>query len=403
MVSRLHRTASPHTGVGRRRIGIRGLLAVSIIAGATVATLPIAGAGVASAQSCTSFVSGTYLGTWEDNSGPSAGSSGAVEVTVIFDGSSLSGSVLFDTGQTVVHSGDTLNGTVGCNSFNGTLDDVTFSETSTTGTTLSGTDSDTTHDVGTWVVGLVYEEVSSPSTTSLTTGSTTSSDDPIQTAVTSPTAGATSISTAAATGTSLPGYAMLDTWTQISTTADASTSAPLTLTFTLDSSVVNGALPSAITVFQNGVAVPLCTSTSPTISPDPCESSATLSDVTPPGIGDVVITVLTSSASIWGFGVSAAHGLDITTMSLPPVMARTKYSATLAAIGGTPPYKWSVVAGTLPRGLHLNAKGIITGKPNKKDSGISTVTVKVVDKKIRMKNEKPTQNTASMVLSITIS
>jgi hypothetical protein len=259
-------------------------------------------------------------------------------------------------------------------------------------------------------VGLAYGQVSNPSTTSLTTGSTTSPSDPIQSNVMSPTVGAISISTALATGTSLPGYTTLNQYVQISAPT-ASTSAPLTLTFTLDASAVNGTSPSAITVFQNGVAVPMCTSTSPTIAPDPCESSATLSNTNPPGIGDVVMTVLTSSASIWGFGVSRSlpppppsTGLHCTTTSLLPGVGRTEYSATLTSSGGNPPYKWSVSSGKLPKGLHLDkSTGVISGRPKKADSGTYTFTVKVVDKRIKVRHHPALRNTATKVLSITIS
>jgi len=40
------------------------------------------------------------------------------------------------------------------------------------------------------------------------------------------------------------------------------------------------------------------------------------------------------------------------------------FSQTLAAVGGTPPYTWSVASGTLPGGLQLNsATGVISGTP----------------------------------------
>ena len=121
----------------------------------------------------------------------------------------------------------------------------------------------------------------------------------------------------------------------------------------------------------------------------------------------MVITVLTSSASIWGFGVSTSlppsTGLHCTTMSLRPGEGGTRYSATLAASGGNPPYKWSVSSGVLPKGLHLKkTTGVISGKPNKNDSETYTFTVKVVDKKIKVKHHPSTQNTATKVLSITI-
>ena len=39
----------------------------------------------------------------------------------------------------------------------------------------------------------------------------------------------------------------------------------------------------------------------------------------------------------------------ITTTSLPAAVLGSAYSATLHAIGGTPPYTWSLAGGSLPR------------------------------------------------------
>ncbi|CAN5141801.1 hypothetical protein BH18ACT12_BH18ACT12_15570 [soil metagenome] len=41
------------------------------------------------------------------------------------------------------------------------------------------------------------------------------------------------------------------------------------------------------------------------------------------------------------------------------------YSQSLVASGGTPPYAWSLVSGTLPQGLTLSASGVISGTPTK--------------------------------------
>jgi hypothetical protein len=100
----------------------------------------------------------------------------------------------------------------------------------------------------------------------------------------------------------------------------------------------------------------------------------------------------------------SASLLAIITTSLPDGTVRQHYSATLAATGGNPPYRWSVSSGHLPKGLHLKkSMGVIHGTPNKHDSGTYTFTVKVVDKKIKVSHRPPMQNTATKVLSITIS
>ena len=92
--------------------------------------------------------------------------------------------------------------------------------------------------------------------------------------------------------------------------------------------------------------------------------------------------------------VPTASSLTVTTASLPGATARQRYSATLAATGGNPPYKWSVLSGHLPKGLHLNrSTGVVSGRPRTK--GMLTFTVQVVDHK--------TKHTATKMLSITVS
>jgi hypothetical protein len=67
----------------------------------------------------------------------------------------------------------------------------------------------------------------------------------------------------------------------------------------------------------------------------------------------------------------------ITTTSLPAATAGAAYNAALSASGGTTPYTWSVVSGTLPTGLSLNgATGAIAGTPTGASSGTVTFQVK---------------------------
>ncbi|HMA46137.1 MAG TPA: putative Ig domain-containing protein, partial [Frankiaceae bacterium] len=91
--------------------------------------------------------------------------------------------------------------------------------------------------------------------------------------------------------------------------------------------------------------------------------------------------------------VTAPAGLSVATAELPGGTAGSPYSATLAAAGGTPPYTWAVVAGTLPPGLSLApSTGAISGSPT--TAGTSGLTVQVSDSASR---------TAAAALAIAIS
>ena len=69
---------------------------------------------------------------------------------------------------------------------------------------------------------------------------------------------------------------------------------------------------------------------------------------------------------------------SISTASLPAGTLGTPYSATLAATGGTPPYKWKKV-GRLPKGLKLaTTTGKITGTP-KKTTGTFSFQIQLKD------------------------
>jgi len=68
----------------------------------------------------------------------------------------------------------------------------------------------------------------------------------------------------------------------------------------------------------------------------------------------------------------------ITTTLMPAGRTKRGYSFTLVADGGSPPYTWSIVSGSLPHGLNLErVTGVTSGRPTK--SGESSFTVQVTD------------------------
>src|SRR6185312_13046422 len=69
--------------------------------------------------------------------------------------------------------------------------------------------------------------------------------------------------------------------------------------------------------------------------------------------------------------------LTITTSTLPQGTVGLAYSQPLAASGGTPPYSWSVTAGSLGAGLTMSPAGVIAGTPTA--AGAFTFTAQVAD------------------------
>jgi hypothetical protein len=146
-------------------------------------------------------------------------------------------------------------------------------------------------------------------------------------------------------------------------------------------SVTAGSLPQGLTLSSAGVI-----SGTPTGTAGTSNFTVTVTDSQTPSHA-------TSSAPL--SIVVSEPPLSVTTLSLAVGSVGTAYSQTLQAIGGTPPYTWSISLGSLPAGLSLNANtGTITGVPT--TTGTTNFTVKVTD------SATPTAGTATAALSITI-
>ncbi|MGA8296321.1 MAG: Ig domain-containing protein, partial [Acidimicrobiales bacterium] len=78
------------------------------------------------------------------------------------------------------------------------------------------------------------------------------------------------------------------------------------------------------------------------------------------------------------FFVNSVPSLALTTASLPSGTVGRAYSASLSASGGAGSYTYSIVSGTLRRGLSLNSStGVISGTP--KSAGTASITFQVAD------------------------
>jgi hypothetical protein len=76
--------------------------------------------------------------------------------------------------------------------------------------------------------------------------------------------------------------------------------------------------------------------------------------------------------------VSAAPIIAVTVVGNPPAgTVQSAYSTTFSATGGTPPYTFSLLSGSLPPGLALLASGVLSGTPT--TAGTSNFTVQAED------------------------
>lgn len=90
------------------------------------------------------------------------------------------------------------------------------------------------------------------------------------------------------------------------------------------------------------------------------------------------VTDSAAKSSTKALSIEVGTPVTITTTSLPDGVAGQAYSQTLAATGGTTPYSWSIVAGSLPPGLTLGSStGTISGTPT--TAGTYNFTAQVTD------------------------
>jgi uncharacterized repeat protein (TIGR01451 family) len=131
--------------------------------------------------------------------------------------------------------------------------------------------------------------------------------------------------------------------------------------------VTSGALPAGLTLSASGVI-----SGTPTLaSTTPSAITLTLTDSQNPAASVSKDLLLFVNAPPPVPGV-------ITTSSLPAATVGSPYAATLTVSGGTPPFRWSVFAGsTLPAGLTISSSGVISGTPT--TAGTTSFTVQLND------------------------
>ena len=91
------------------------------------------------------------------------------------------------------------------------------------------------------------------------------------------------------------------------------------------------------------------------------------------------------------------YGFEILNSALPAATVGQRYSVHLHATGGLKPYRWSILSGQLPRGLHLSYGGVISGVTDTERQ--HTFVVKVV----HSQRPKDRRNLAAIQLTLAVS
>ncbi len=99
-------------------------------------------------------------------------------------------------------------------------------------------------------------------------------------------------------------------------------------------------------------------------------------------MGSASITVVnaggaTSAPAIFTIGAAPTPLSVVSLATLPSGSVGTYYSQSLYASGGTAPYTWSLISGSLPTGLSISSTGAITGTPTA--GGTAGFTANVMD------------------------
>ena len=91
----------------------------------------------------------------------------------------------------------------------------------------------------------------------------------------------------------------------------------------------------------------------------------------------VKVTDANSQSATQATSLTVNAGVSATFTAPPAGQVGVAYTDTLTAAGGTPPYTWSVNAGSLPPGITLTSAGVLAGTPTA--AGSYAFTVNVID------------------------
>ncbi len=235
--------------------------------------------------------------------------------------------------------------------------------------------------------------------------------------VTWTTSGGGTLSNLTATAATFTAYSTLNGTSETVTAtsiSDTTRSATATITITGGPQIsTQGALPDGIvgvayskTITESGGTAPLTYSISSGSLPSGLTLNASTGTISGTPLAAVTskgftILVADSAPVPQSFGsqmtltIAPASTVAISTSSLPQATPNTPYTTTLAAVGGVPPYTWSITLGSVPAGMTLNpSTGVISGTTTA--NAESSFTLQVAD------SQTPTAATATTTLHIIV-
>ncbi len=334
--------------------------------------------------------------------------SGTTLITATVPAGALTGLVTVRTGATTLTSNSIFRVTPTLDSFSPTsgpvgtpvvitgtgllqTTKVTFNRVAVTTFTINS-DTQVTADVPTGAttgkIAITTRGGTATSTRSFAVGSPSPTPTPTATATATPTATptatATATPTATATATATPTATPTATATFTPTPTPTPTPRPLRITTTSLPTPVwmkpysatirasGGTQPYTFAITVGALPFGLSMSTSGVISGTPTQPFQTANFTVQ--VTDSGNPVQTATAN---FSMTVVEPLAITTTTLPGGTVGQAYSASIGASGGTQPYTFSIIRGSLPNGLSLSASGVISGTPT--SAGTSHFTVQVKD------------------------
>lgn len=94
-------------------------------------------------------------------------------------------------------------------------------------------------------------------------------------------------------------------------------------------------------------------------------------------VSKVTVTDTLGLTSTIDLNIAVADQLTVVKRALRPAKVGRRYLARLSAQGGVSPKLWTVVGGSLPRGIHLNrANGVLSGTPIRPGTKRATIRVR---------------------------